>query len=33
MLSQNGETFIIDERNFEVFQKVISEQFCLKGSE
>ena len=33
MLSQNGETFIIDERNFEVFQKVISEQFCLKGTE
>ena len=33
MLSQNGETFIIDERNFEIFQKIISEQFCLKGSE
>lgn len=33
MLSQNGETFIIDERNFEVFQKVVSEQFCLKDTE
>ena len=33
MLSQNDETFIIDERNFEVFQKVVSEQFCLKDTE
>lgn len=33
MLSQSEESVIIDEGNFEKLQEVLSQQFCIKGSD